>query len=122
LKKSKKDLKATLLEKNPERRLTNPLVMKRHFFFEGINWDSIYRKKVTPPFIPPVSSAMDISQIDPMFTEEKPSLDMSNMGCEDGEAPSSCTASSASTDAAMKTAFVSFEYVSPEHTAQHPAS
>jgi len=102
-----------LLEKDPSRRLSNPELIKRHPFFEGIDWDALYRKKITPPFIPPVSSAVDISQIDPMFTEEKPSLEMKSS--EEGGAESSAPAS-ASTDAAMQTAFTRFSYVSPEHS------
>jgi len=108
-----------LLEKDPSKRLSDPEVMKRHAFFEGIDWDALYRKKITPPFIPPVASAMDISQIDPMFTEEKPTLDMSSMGCEDGEPDPAQPP--VNTEEVMKTAFTKFEYVSPEHT-QRPAS
>jgi len=111
-----------LLEKDPVKRFSNPEFIKRHSFFEGIDWDALYRKKITPPFIPPVRSVMDISQIDPMFTEEKPSLDMSTMGCEDGETPPPPTTTSASTDEAMKTAFTRFDYISPEHTAPSPRS
>jgi len=107
---SARSIIALLLEKDPERRLTNTVLMKRHPFFEGIDWDALYRKKITPPFIPPVKSAADISQIDPTFTEEAPSLDMSGF-CEDdgGEKPSS-----AATDEAMKTAFTDFSYIAPD--------
>jgi len=101
-----------LLEKDPSKRFTNPEFIKRHSFFEGIDWDALYRKKITPPFIPPVKSAVDISQIDPMFTEENPTLDMSSMG--EGGSPD--PNAPVSTEAAMQTAFVHFSYVSPEHS------
>ena len=67
-----------LLEKDPSKRLTDPELIKRHPFFDGIDWDLLYRKRIPPPFVPPVRSATDISQIDPAFTQEPPSHDMSD--------------------------------------------
>jgi len=104
---SARGLIALLLEKDPKRRLTDPLLMKRHPFFDGIDWDALYRRKVTPPFVPPVKSAADISQIDPVFTKEAPTLDMT--GFVDGGEKSETTSTPA-TDEAMKTAFSDFSY------------
>jgi len=106
---SARSLIAMLLEKDPTRRLTNPLLMKRHPFFEGIDWDALYRRKVVPPFVPPVKSAADISQIDPLFTEEAPSYDMTGFA-EDEEGEKSEKPKTEATDEVMKTAFTEFSY------------
>mmetsp|Transcript_16722 Transcript_16722/g.42757 ORF Transcript_16722/g.42757 Transcript_16722/m.42757 type:complete len:427 (-) Transcript_16722:55-1335(-) len=42
----------------------------KHPFFKTIDWDKLYRKEVEPPFKPEVSGQEDISQIDPVFTQE----------------------------------------------------
>uniref|UniRef100_A0A3B4ULE8 Serine/threonine-protein kinase Sgk1 n=2 Tax=Seriola TaxID=8160 RepID=A0A3B4ULE8_SERDU len=44
--------------------------IKAHNFFSSINWDDLEQKKISPPFIPRVSSYSDISNFDPEFTEE----------------------------------------------------
>jgi hypothetical protein len=43
-----------------------------HPWFAGINWTKLEKKKVSPPFRPPVRGVKDISQIDPVFTQEQP--------------------------------------------------
>ncbi|KAH3757122.1 protein serine/threonine kinase [Pelomyxa schiedti] len=63
-----------LLERDPERRLCEPNLIKTHKFFDGIDWDAIFKKTVPPPFVPTVAGLSDTSQIDPTFTEEAPSL------------------------------------------------
>lgn len=65
-----------LLERDAEKRLTEPNLIKRHPFFKGINWELLYQKKIPPPYLPEVKGKMDISQIDPVFIEEAPSLTM----------------------------------------------
>lgn len=63
-----------LLQRDPEKRLTEPKVIKAHPFFKGIDWDQLLAKEITPPFIPPVKSEEDTSQVDPHFTSEDPTL------------------------------------------------
>jgi serine/threonine protein kinase len=46
------DLIAQLLNRNPSDRLSDPNLMKRHKFFDGIDWELLYQKKIPPPFIP----------------------------------------------------------------------
>jgi len=58
------------LEKDPERRLSDPEKIKGHVFFKGMDWDKLYRKEVKPPYVPPVKNIMDDSQISPEFTED----------------------------------------------------
>ncbi|GAM22887.1 hypothetical protein SAMD00019534_060620, partial [Acytostelium subglobosum LB1] len=66
-----------LLERDPSKRLCNPTKIKRHPFFKSIDWESLYHKKVAPPYIPRVKDKLDTTQIDPTFTEEVPTLTIS---------------------------------------------
>jgi len=43
------------LDKNPKRRLDSAKIMK-HEFFKGINWEDLYKKNVTPPYVPRLKS------------------------------------------------------------------
>ncbi|CAO3622555.1 unnamed protein product [Cunninghamella blakesleeana] len=67
-----------LLERNPNRRLgsgkTDGLEIRQHPFFSGVNWDDISAKKVTPPYLPTVTSRADTSNFDEEFTREIPIL------------------------------------------------
>jgi len=65
-----------LLERDPEKRLADPNFIKRHPFFKAIDWEALFQKKIPPPFIPNVKGSSDTSQIDPVFTDEAPSLTM----------------------------------------------
>eukprot|EP01100_Stratorugosa_tubuloviscum_P007041 TRINITY_DN296_c1_g1_i2.p1 TRINITY_DN296_c1_g1~~TRINITY_DN296_c1_g1_i2.p1 ORF type:complete len:512 (+),score=247.07 TRINITY_DN296_c1_g1_i2:276-1811(+) len=65
-----------LLERDPERRLTEPSIIKSHPFFRGMDWEALLSKDVTPPFIPPVTSAESVTQIDPSFISEDPTLSL----------------------------------------------
>jgi len=71
-----KNLLEQLLERDAEKRLSEPNIIKRHPFFRQINWDALYQKKIPPPFLPEVKGKTDISQIDPVFIEEAPTLTM----------------------------------------------
>lgn len=46
--------------------------VKNHPFFKDIDWEKLDRKEIEPPFKPKVKSIDDTSQIDKMFTDEKP--------------------------------------------------
>ncbi|KAN0027699.1 hypothetical protein ACTFIV_000991 [Dictyostelium citrinum] len=65
-----------LLERDPEKRLADPNLIKRHPFFRSIDWEQLFQKNIPPPFIPNVKGSADTSQIDPVFTDEAPSLTM----------------------------------------------
>eukprot|EP01089_Gocevia_fonbrunei_P017690 TRINITY_DN5811_c0_g1_i2.p1 TRINITY_DN5811_c0_g1~~TRINITY_DN5811_c0_g1_i2.p1 ORF type:complete len:386 (-),score=80.38 TRINITY_DN5811_c0_g1_i2:53-1210(-) len=65
-----RSLLSGLLERDPRKRLSDISKIKAHPYFESINWDNLYNKKIPPPFIPPVKDDKDTSQIDPSFTEE----------------------------------------------------
>lgn len=46
--------------------------VKTHPFFKDLDWNALEAKEIEPPFKPKVRSSTDISQIDTVFTQEKP--------------------------------------------------
>ncbi|CAG8507996.1 10205_t:CDS:2 [Diversispora eburnea] len=73
-----KSLIKGLLQRNSENRLgsrNDAEEIKNHPFFANVDWDALYRKRVSPPFKPNVSSEDDTSCFDPAFTEEETSID-----------------------------------------------
>ena len=70
-----KDLISLLLVPNPKKRLgygpDGAKKIKEHPFFEGMNWDDAWNKKLTPPFVPDLKGETDLSYFDKMFTNEK---------------------------------------------------
>jgi serine/threonine protein kinase len=42
----------SLLIKEPEKRLIQPNLIKSHPWFTGFDWDGLYQKKLSPPYIP----------------------------------------------------------------------
>lgn len=69
------DLIKNLLQRNPTLRLQDPEIIKSHSFFKNIDFKLLLEKKISPPFIPEVESEIDVSNIDPLFTEQEPLLD-----------------------------------------------
>ncbi|XP_073670784.1 serine/threonine-protein kinase N2 isoform X1 [Paramisgurnus dabryanus] len=67
-----------LLQKNPERRLgageQDANDVKRHRFFQGIDWEALLAKRVKPPFLPSIKTPGDVSNFDSEFTRLKPVL------------------------------------------------
>jgi len=47
--------------------------VRKHPFFKDIDWDKMERKELEPPFKPKVKNATEVTQIDTVFTQEKPS-------------------------------------------------
>ena len=43
-------------------------------FFEAINWEDLYNRKITPPFIPVIKSDQSVDYFDKEFTDENPDL------------------------------------------------
>lgn len=70
-----KDLLKGLLEKKPRSRLgcrkENGGIkeLKGHPWFNGINWDKLYRKEYTIPYKPTITDNLDLSNFDKSFTE-----------------------------------------------------
>jgi len=65
-----------LLTRDPAKRLGSgergAEAVKGHTFFAGIDWAKLERKEYDAPFKPNVKGEDDISQIDQIFTSEKP--------------------------------------------------
>ncbi|KAH6610461.1 serine threonine- kinase sck1 [Trichoderma cornu-damae] len=60
-----------LLNRNPKHRLgatDDAEELKRHPFFNDIDWNLLAKKLITPPFKPKLKSATDVSYFDPEFT------------------------------------------------------
>ncbi|XP_076614145.1 serine/threonine-protein kinase N2 isoform X1 [Chaetodon auriga] len=74
-----------LLQKNPEMRLgageEDASQIKRHKFFQGMDWDALLAKKVKPPFLPVIKAPKDVSNFDEEFTRLKPVLTLPRTTC-----------------------------------------
>ena len=72
--KTAKDLILKLLVIDPQERLgvgeNGSENIKNHPFFEGVDWDMAWDKKLTPPFVPKLKSDTDLRYFDNMFTDE----------------------------------------------------
>ena len=70
-----KDLISQLLVPNPKNRLgygkDGSQKIKDHCYFEGVNWDDAWERKLEPPFVPILKNETDLSYFDKMFTDEK---------------------------------------------------
>ena len=44
--------------------------IKEHPFFKGVDWDKYWNKEIQPPFVPELSSELDLKYFDKMFTDE----------------------------------------------------
>jgi len=69
------DLLSQLLDRNPETRLQDPPLIKKHPFFAPLDFDRLIKKQIQPPFVPEVRGEDDTSNIDSMFTEEPVSIE-----------------------------------------------
>jgi len=69
------------LNRDVEKRLGSNC--KSHPWFKDIDWDKLERKEIEPPFKPKVKSAVDVAQIDPVFTQEKPQDSLVDGGLSD---------------------------------------
>ena len=69
-----RDLICKLLKKNPANRLgygyRGAEDVKKHPFFEGIDWSKLYNKKYQPPFIPNIKVQYGLDNFDPDFLRE----------------------------------------------------
>ncbi|CAN9504662.1 unnamed protein product [Ophioblennius macclurei] len=74
-----------LLQKDPDLRLgagkDDAWEIKRHQFYQGMDWDALLAKKLKPPFLPVIRSAQDVSNFDEEFTNLKPVLTLPRTPC-----------------------------------------
>lgn len=63
----------SLLTVNPTQRLgyNGSLEVKQHPWLKAVNWDILSRKQYRPPFMPEVSSEVDLRYFDDTFTREE---------------------------------------------------
>ena len=63
-----------LLNRDPTQRVgvNGADEIKKHPFFAKIDWNLLWAKKIQPPFKPSVSSPVDVSNFDTVFTAEAP--------------------------------------------------
>ena len=70
-----KDLISLLLIPNPKKRLgygpDGVKKIKDHPYFEGVNWEDAWNRKLQPPFVPNLEGETDLKYFDKMFTNEK---------------------------------------------------
>lgn len=46
-------------------------IIRSHPFFSSINWDDLYNRRITPPFIPQLQDEGDTTYFDTEFTQER---------------------------------------------------
>ncbi|OXB73230.1 UNVERIFIED_CONTAM: hypothetical protein H355_016410 [Colinus virginianus] len=76
--KESKDILEKLFERDPTRRLGVTGNIRDHPFFKTINWVTLERREVEPPFKPKVKSASDYNNFDREFLNEKAKLSYSD--------------------------------------------
>ncbi|GFY77106.1 hypothetical protein TNIN_106981 [Trichonephila inaurata madagascariensis] len=83
------DIMAKLMRRSVSQRLgsgpDDAEPIKKHPFFQEINWDDLFMKKVTPPHIPTLTSCEDVSYFDSQYTSQSPldSFDDSTLSSND---------------------------------------
>jgi len=73
-----RSLLTILLERNPEKRLQNPMAIKAHPYFKGMDWNKVVCKEIDPPFVPDVTGKTDTSQVDMEFLMQTPKITINN--------------------------------------------
>ncbi|KAJ8361123.1 hypothetical protein SKAU_G00176480 [Synaphobranchus kaupii] len=76
--KESKDLMEKLFVRDPGQRLGVVGNIRTHPFFKSINWPTLERREMDPPFKPKVKSNNDCSNFDREFLSEKPRLSHSD--------------------------------------------
>ncbi|KAL7713505.1 Protein kinase C [Entamoeba marina] len=64
-----------LLVKDPSKRLTDPDLIKSLPWFKGFDWEALYKKKMTPPYIPVLKDKADTSNFNKDIINEQVELD-----------------------------------------------
>jgi len=64
------DLIKKFLERDTQKRLQDPTVIKAHPWFSDIDWDKLLKLEIQPTFVPKVSGPADTRNIDPDFLDQ----------------------------------------------------
>uniref|UniRef100_A0A3Q0RPX9 Protein kinase C n=1 Tax=Amphilophus citrinellus TaxID=61819 RepID=A0A3Q0RPX9_AMPCI len=97
--KESKSLLELLFERDPTRRLGVVGDVRAHSFFRTINWVTLEKRQVEPPFKPKVKSPNDCSNFDREFLNEKPRLSHADKNL---------------IDSMDQTAFSGFSFINPK--------
>ena len=69
-----KDLMSKFMENDPKKRLGSGKNgwedIKNHPYFNDVNWDDAYNKKLKPPFLPNIDNETDTKYFEKTFTDE----------------------------------------------------
>jgi len=72
------DFISQLLSRNPKKRMgygiEGLIKIKRHPWFEGLDWVKVYKKEIDPLFKPHINNDIDASNFETEFTEQEPQL------------------------------------------------
>jgi serine/threonine protein kinase len=72
------DLLRGLLQRDPTRRLgcgpKGPMEIREHVYFEFIDWNDVYHKRVLSPYIPTIGHETDLQNFDDTFVSMTPKL------------------------------------------------
>ncbi|KAH8556428.1 kinase-like domain-containing protein, partial [Umbelopsis sp. PMI_123] len=67
-----------LLQRDPAIRLgagpDGPQEICSHVYFDGLDWDDVYHKRIIPPYVPDLQSDMDFSNFDDTFLQMVPRI------------------------------------------------
>uniref|UniRef100_A0A8C6X105 Protein kinase C delta type n=1 Tax=Naja naja TaxID=35670 RepID=A0A8C6X105_NAJNA len=97
--KESKDILEKLFERDPTKRLGITGNIRDHHFFKAINWTTLEKKEMEPPFKPKVKSASDYNNFDREFLSEKPRLSHSDKNL---------------IDSMDQSAFAGFSFINPK--------
>jgi RAC serine/threonine-protein kinase len=75
-----RSLLTQLLEKDPNKRLSDAKLIKAHPWFKPIDFKLLVEKEITPPYIPPVKSKDDMAMIADEFKRQTVRLPGDNAG------------------------------------------
>ncbi|CAI2163432.1 3495_t:CDS:2 [Funneliformis geosporum] len=76
------DILRGLLQRNPMNRLgcgpVGSMEIKTHSYFNFVNWDDVYHKRIRAPYIPTIEHETDLQNFDDTFVSMSPKLSIPN--------------------------------------------
>ncbi|XP_007441694.1 protein kinase C delta type [Python bivittatus] len=97
--KESKDILEKLFERDPTKRLGITGNIRDHPFFKAVNWATLEKREMEPPFKPKVKSPGDYNNFDREFLSEKPRLSYSDKNL---------------IDSMDQSAFAGFSFINPK--------
>ncbi|GBB84120.1 hypothetical protein RclHR1_10760002 [Rhizophagus clarus] len=82
------DLLRGLLQRDPTLRLgcgtAGTMEIRGHMYFEYVDWDDVYHKRINPPYIPTVDHETDLQNFDDTFVSMTPKLSIPKQDLDSG--------------------------------------